>query len=144
MDFDDPTGRPRDAVRADDYAVVAGTPWAARAMEQVLETGGSAVDAAVAGLLVLNVTFGEAASFPGIAPVLVWDAAAGTARSYVGVGTAPAGATIEAFRARGHEVVPKYDVIAQLVPASPRCGPYAGRPGRSSSLVRRAPYFLPP
>ncbi len=57
--------------------MVAGTPWAAMAMERVLEEGGRAVDAAVAGLLVLNVTFGEAASFPSIAPVLVWDASAG-------------------------------------------------------------------
>jgi gamma-glutamyltranspeptidase/glutathione hydrolase len=119
MPFDDPSGQPREALRASEFAVVAGTPWAARAMEQTLEAGGSAVDAAVAGLLVLNVTFGEAASFPGIAPVLVWDARAGKARSYVGVGKAPARATIEAFRARGHEVVPTRDVIAQLVPASP-------------------------
>jgi len=119
MPFDDPTRRPRAAVRAREFAVVAGTPWAAHAMERVLADGGNAFDAAVAGLLVLNVTFGEAASFPGIAPLLIWDEAAGSARSYVGVGTAPARATIEAFRARGHEVVPKYDVIAQLVPASP-------------------------
>lgn len=119
MDFDDPSGQPRAAVRASEFAVVAGTPWAARAMEQVLEDGGNAVDAAVAGLLVLNVTFGDAASFPSIAPVLVWDAEAGTARSYIGAGKAPMRATIEAFHARGHDVVPLYDVIAQLVPASP-------------------------
>ena len=119
MSFEDPTGRPRDSLRARQFAVVAGTPWAARVMERVLDAGGNAVDAAVAGLLVLNVTFGEAASFPGIAPVLVWDATTGRARSYVGVGKAPARATIEAFRARGHEFVPKYDVISQLVPASP-------------------------
>jgi len=119
MPFDDPWNQPRSALRARQYVAVAGTPWAAHAMERVLADGGNAFDAAVAGLLVLNVTFGEAASFPGIAPLLVWDEAAGEARSYVGVGTAPARATIELFRARGHEVVPKYDVLAQLVPASP-------------------------
>ena len=37
----------------------------------------------------------------------------------VGVGTAPAAATIEAFEARGFEVVPKMDIYSQLVPASP-------------------------
>ncbi|MCR9096634.1 MAG: gamma-glutamyltransferase [bacterium] len=117
--FDDPTRTPRRTLEASEYAVVAGTPWAAEAMDDVLARGGNAFDAAVAGLLVLNVTFGEAASFPSIAPLLVWDATAGEASSYVGVGTAPAAATIEAFRARGHEVVPARDVIAQLVPASP-------------------------
>lgn len=119
MEFDDPSGQPRKALRARDHAVVAGTPWAARAMEDVLEAGGNAFDASVAGLLVLNVTFGEAASFPSIAPVLVWDAEARRAQSYVGVGTAPARATIEVFHERGHDVVPIYDVISQLVPASP-------------------------
>ena len=119
MPFDDPSRQPREAREAREYLVVAGTPWAANAMEQVLADGGNAFDAAVAGLLVLNVTYGEAASFPGIAPLLVWDAAAGRARSYVGVGTAPGRATIEELQARGHEVVPKYDIVAQLVPASP-------------------------
>jgi gamma-glutamyltranspeptidase/glutathione hydrolase len=88
-------------------------------MKDVLAGGGNAFDAAVAGLLLLNVTYGEAASFPGIAPLLIWDAAQGRAQSYVGVGTAPARATIEEFRTRGHEVVPKYDILAQLIPASP-------------------------
>ena len=117
--FDDPTRQPRAALRSKKYIAVAGTPWAAEAMERVLSDGGNAFDAAVAGLLVLNVTYGEAASFPGIAPLLIWDASAGRARSYVGVGTAPARATLEEFVARGHEVVPKYDILAQLVPASP-------------------------
>ena len=119
MAFDDPSRQPRKALEARDYAVVAGTPWAANAMRRVLDQGGNAFDAAVAGLLVLNVTYGEAASFPSIAPLLTWDASTARAQSYVGVGTAPARATIEEFRARGHEVVPKYDVLAQLVPASP-------------------------
>ena len=119
MPFEDPSGRARAAHLAREYVAVAGTPWAAGAMDRVLADGGNAFDAAVAGLLVLNVTYGEAASFPSIAPLLIWDAAESRARSYVGVGTAPARATLEAFRARGHEVVPKYDILAQLVPASP-------------------------
>lgn len=117
--FDDPTGQSREALRAHEYIAVAGTPWAANAMNRVLADGGNAFDAAVAGLLVLNVTYGEAASFPSIAPLLIWDAKTDQARSYVGVGTAPARATIEELRSRGHEVVPKYDILSQLVPASP-------------------------
>ena len=119
MPFDDPWNQPRESVTAREFIAVAGTPWATRAMVDVLETGGNAFDAAVAGLLVLNVTFGEVASFPGIAPLLIWDAHRGMARSYVGAGTAAVRATIEEFRRRGHDVVPKYDILAQLVPASP-------------------------
>ena len=119
MTFEDPSRQPREALEAREYAMVAGTPWAANAMTQVLEEGGNAFDAAVAGLLVLNVTYGEAASFPSIAPLLTWNATAHRAQSYVGVGTAPLRATIEEFRSRGHDVVPKYDILAQLVPASP-------------------------
>jgi gamma-glutamyltranspeptidase/glutathione hydrolase len=119
MPFDDPWNQPRESVTAQEFIAVAGTPWAMRAMVDVLEAGGNAFDAAVAGLLALNVTFGEAASFPGIAPLLIWDARRGEARSYVGAGTAPAQATIEEFHRRGHDVVPKYDILAQLVPASP-------------------------
>jgi gamma-glutamyltranspeptidase/glutathione hydrolase len=119
LPFDDPWNQPRRMVTAEEFVVVAGTPWATRAMLGVLEGGGNAADAAVAGLLVLNVTFGEAASFPGIAPTLVWDAKPSAARSYLGVGTAPRRASIAEFRRRGHEVVPNYDVVAQLIPASP-------------------------
>lgn len=118
--FEDPWHRPRDTVQAREFIAVAGTPWATDTMHAVLADGGNAFDAAVAGLLVLNVTFGDAASFPGIAPLLVWDAAAQQARSYVGVGTAPAKATIEEFRARGHDAfVPPLSILAQLLPASP-------------------------
>ncbi|MBW2509138.1 MAG: gamma-glutamyltransferase, partial [Deltaproteobacteria bacterium] len=79
MPFEDPSRQPREARKAGEHLAVAGTPWAAHVMERVLADGGNAFDAAVAGLLVLNVTYGEAASFPGIAPLLIWEAAAGRA-----------------------------------------------------------------
>lgn len=119
MEWEDPWQKKRVHVHAQDYMVVAGTPWAAQAAADVLDTGGNAFDAAVAALLVLNVTFGEAASFPGIAPLLIYDAKNKQSRSYVGVGTAPAAATIDAYKARGFETVPKMDIYSQLIPASP-------------------------
>lgn len=119
MEFTSPKGQPRPLVTGSEHAVVAGTPWAAEVMRDVLEHGGNAADAAVAGLLALNVTFGEAASFPGVAPMLVRDGATGEVRSYVGAGTAPAAATLERFRDRGWETVPEMDIWAQLLPASP-------------------------
>ncbi|MFW5685996.1 MAG: gamma-glutamyltransferase family protein [Spirochaetota bacterium] len=119
LGWDDPTGSPREPVRASEYAVVTGTPWATEAAEKVLEDGGNAFDAAVAALLMLNVTAGEAASFPGIAPTLVYDAARDEVLSYIGAGVAPEAATIERFRRDGHETIPDLDILAQLLPASP-------------------------
>lgn len=119
MDFDSPKGESRPMATGSEYAVVAGTPWAAEAMRDVLEAGGNAADAAIAGLLALNVTFGEAASFPGVAPLLHRDGETGEVRSYTGAGTAPAAATLERFRDRGWDEVPEMDVWAQLLPASP-------------------------
>jgi gamma-glutamyltranspeptidase/glutathione hydrolase len=120
MDAYEPFHQPREAFRAQEFIVVAGTPEAAAVMYDVLAEGGNAVDAAIAGLLTINVTFGDAASFPGIAPTLVWDAEARSVQSYIGAGTAPARATIEEFRRRWHPgwVIPP-SIDAQLVPASP-------------------------
>jgi gamma-glutamyltranspeptidase/glutathione hydrolase len=73
----------------------------------------------MAALLTLNVTFSQAASFPGVAPILIYDAQSGTVKSYIGAGTAPAAATVAYFKENGYDNVPKYKLIAQLLPASP-------------------------
>jgi gamma-glutamyltranspeptidase/glutathione hydrolase len=119
MEFADPTGQPREVVTAREYAVVTGSPWATDAALGILDSGGNAFDAAVAALLMLNVTNGEAASFPGIAPTMIYNAASQTTHSYTGAGTAPAAATIDYFTAEGHTVVPDLSILAQLLPASP-------------------------
>ncbi len=120
MAYTDRTKQPRQLLTAEEYAVVTGTPWATEAAVSILEQGGNACDAAVAALLALNVTHGEAASFVGVAPTMYYDAASGEVRSYIGAGRAPQAATIEAFRERGFEQVPDLgDVWAQLLPASP-------------------------
>src|SRR5512147_885874 len=106
-------------LKAGQYAVVAGTPWASKAGYDVLERGGNACDAAVAALLTLNVTHGEASSFPGVAPTMYYNARTGEVKSYIGAGKAPAAATIDKFKARGFETVPELDIWSQLVPASP-------------------------
>lgn len=119
MAFEDPTGLAREAVTAERYAVVTGSPWATETALSIMDAGGNAFDAAVAALLMLNVTNGEAASFPGIAPVMVYDAASRTTHSYIGAGTAPAAATIDFFTGKGHGTIPDLSILAQLVPASP-------------------------
>ncbi len=119
MTFDDPWHQDRPIVQASSYAVAAGTPWATQAAMAVLDQGGNAFDAAAAALLVLNVTHGEAASFPGIAPLVLYDAKTGTVHSYIGAGTAPAAATLEKFTSKGYKTVPDINIWAQLLPASP-------------------------
>ena len=119
MPYDDTHLKDRPAVTSEHYMAAAGTPWATRAAMDTMASGGNAVDAAVAALLALNVTYGEAASFPGVAPILIYDAASGTVESYTGAGKAPARATIEAFKARGWTTVPNMDIWSQLLPASP-------------------------
>ncbi|MDX9993141.1 MAG: gamma-glutamyltransferase [Anaerolineales bacterium] len=103
----------------DEYAAVTGTPWATQAALDVLAGGGTACDAAVSALLTLNVTHGEAASFPGVAPLIYYNAQSGQVKSYIGAGKAPMAASIEKFTARGYKTVPTMDIYAQLVPASP-------------------------
>ncbi len=120
MKYDDPAQKSRPLAEGTEYMVVTGMPYATRAATEVLENGGNAFDAAVAGLLMLNVVSGEAASFPGIAPIIIYDAKTQSVHSYTGAGTAPAAASIEAFAERGHtEVMPDLSILSQLVPASP-------------------------
>jgi gamma-glutamyltranspeptidase / glutathione hydrolase len=119
MEYTDRTKTEKQLLKADQFAVVAGTPWASRAGYDVLSRGGTACDAAVATLLTLNITHGEASSFPGVAPTMYYNAQTGEVKSYVGAGKAPAAATIEKFKQRGFKTVPEMDIWAQLVPASP-------------------------
>ena len=119
MAFDDPYRVDRPAAVGVREMAATGTPWATRAAMDVLDRGGNAVDAAVAALMVLNVTHCEDSSFPCVAPVLIHDAKTGKVASYIGTGKAPAAATIELFHARGHKTVPKYNILSQLLPASP-------------------------
>ena len=119
MSFHDPYHQSRPAASASHAMAASGTPWATQAALELLDQGGNAVDAAVAALLALNVTYGEAASFPGVAPVLVYDAKSGQVESYIGAGVAPEAATIDRFTARGWKSIPENNIWAQLIPASP-------------------------
>ncbi|RMG23554.1 MAG: gamma-glutamyltransferase family protein [Bacteroidetes bacterium] len=119
LPFADPWRQPRPLLRAGQHAVVAGTPWAAETALEVLEQGGNAVDAAIAGLLMLYVTHGEASGFPGIMPTLLYHAGSDTVLGYVGVGVAPGLATRQRMLEAGFEHVPEMHLWAQLVPAAP-------------------------
>lgn len=117
--YQDPQGNLRDISVGKKYMVATGNPIATKAAIQVLENGGNAFDASVAALLVLNVTNGEAASFPSVAPTLIYEKKSGQVKSYIGAGTAPKKATITWFKDKGYDVMPKNSILSQLLPASP-------------------------
>jgi gamma-glutamyltranspeptidase/glutathione hydrolase len=119
MEFDDPYQTLRKTVTSKRFMAATGTPWATSAALDILDKGGNAFDAGMAALLALNVTYPEAASFPSIAPTLIYDADKGEVRSYCGVGTAPKKATIQYFRSKGYKTIPERGILAQLVPSSP-------------------------
>ncbi|TGK07456.1 gamma-glutamyltransferase family protein [Leptospira semungkisensis] len=119
MTFDDPHHTDRPVAKGQKLMVASGHPLATKAALEILESGGNAADAGMAALLVLNVTQGEEASFPGVAPLLYYDQTSKKVSSYIGVGTAPSKATIQYFKERGHDTVPMLKYSSQLVPASP-------------------------
>jgi gamma-glutamyltranspeptidase/glutathione hydrolase len=119
VEFNDPYRVARESVTAENYMAATGTPWATKAALDVMDNGGNAFDAGMAALLALNVTYPEAASFPSIAPTLIYDAQKDEVLSYCGIGTAPEKATIEFFRSKGHKTIPEMGILAQLLPGSP-------------------------
>src|SRR4051812_16529621 len=99
------------------FGMVASTHWLATAAGMaVLEAGGNAFDAAVAAGLALQVVEPHMNGPGGDLPLLLWDGAA--VRVICGQGPAPAGATIEAFRERGHALVPGTGPLAACVPGA--------------------------
>ncbi|MGW2094013.1 gamma-glutamyltransferase family protein [Promicromonospora sukumoe] len=102
------------------FGMVGSTHWIATASAQaVLERGGNAFDAAVAGAFVLHVVEPHL-NGPGgdMTGVFVTAEEPGAPRVLVGQGPAPAGATIEHYRAEGLDLVPGSGALAAAVPGS--------------------------
>jgi gamma-glutamyltranspeptidase / glutathione hydrolase len=79
------------------HMVSAANPYAARAGREILRAGGSAVDAAIAVQLVLNLVEPQSSGIGGGAFLLHWDAATKNLTTYDGRETAPASATPDRF-----------------------------------------------
>ena len=84
-------------VRANKQMVAAAHPLAAEAGREILRQGGSAVDAAIAVQLVLNLVEPQSSGIGGGAFLLHWDAGAKKLISYDGRESAPAAATDTLF-----------------------------------------------
>jgi gamma-glutamyltranspeptidase / glutathione hydrolase len=84
----------------------------------VLERGGNAFDAACAAGFVLQVVEPHLNGPGGDLPAVFWSADLAKPLVLCAQGVSPAAATIEAFRARGHDLVPGVGVEAACVPGS--------------------------
>ena len=118
MEFVDPYRTERTLAESVHYMASTGTPWATDTALRIMKEGGNAYDAAMAAMLSLNVTFNQAASFPSVAPILMYNADTGEVESYIGAGKAPAKATVDYFLSHHMKNVPKYKLVGQLLPAS--------------------------
>lgn len=102
------------------FGMTASTHWLATASAQaVLERGGNAFDAAVAGAFVLHVVEPHL-NGPGgdLTAVFATAADPGTPTVLMGQGPAPAAATVEHYRAEGLELVPGSGALAAAVPGA--------------------------
>ncbi len=107
------------------FMAVAAHPEATRAAYDVLKSGGSAADAAVAAQLVLNLVEPQSSGIGGGGFILYWDAKAKRLHAYDGRETAPAGAKPDVFLKDG-KPMPFLDAV--------RSGHSVGVPGAMALL----------
>ncbi|WP_431945052.1 gamma-glutamyltransferase family protein [Actinacidiphila sp. bgisy167] len=100
------------------FGMVSSTHWlASQSAMAVLENGGNAYDAAVAAGFVLHVVEPHLNGPAGEVPIIIAPAG-GAVRVLSGQGPAPAGATIDHYRALGLDFVPGTGPLAAAVPGA--------------------------
>ena len=101
------------------FGVVTSTHWLASATGMaILEKGGNAFDAAVAAGFALQVVEPHLNGPGGDLPILLYSAARDELQVICGQGTAPAAATIGAYRGLGLDLVPGTGLLAATVPGA--------------------------
>ncbi len=101
------------------FGMVSSTHWlASQSAQRMLELGGNAFDAAVAGGFVLHVVEPHLNGPGGDLPAIVSVAGDPAARVLCGQGPAPAAATPQAFQAMGLDHIPGSGPVAAAVPGA--------------------------
>ncbi|WMT89377.1 gamma-glutamyltransferase [Pelagibacterium sp. H642] len=100
------------------HSVSAGHYLAAQAAFQILDAGGNAIDAGVAGGIALGVVQSEYVGFGGVAPIMIRLAETGRTWTFAGVGHWPAATDVEVFRRRFDGRIPR-GILRTVVPAAP-------------------------
>jgi gamma-glutamyltranspeptidase/glutathione hydrolase len=98
--------REKRVVRAERFMIATANPHATRTGLQILEAGGSALDAAIAAQLVLNLTEPQSSGIGGGAFIVHYDAASREVAAYDGRETAPAAARPDRFVDASGKAVP--------------------------------------
>ena len=105
------TGTMRPVIRGRTQAAASMKPEATRAAERILQAGGNAFDAAVAGQAVLGLVDAASNGVGSDAVILVYDAKAKTVVSINAEGTAPKLATIEWYQKNLNNTLPQSDTL---------------------------------
>ncbi len=107
----------RSAVYATSGMCATSHPLAAQTAIETLKAGGNAMDAAIAGAVLLGICEPQMTGIGGDCFVL-WSDPDGAVHALNGSGRAPAAQTAEALRADGHETVPVHSAHAVTVPGA--------------------------
>ena len=108
----------RPVLRGTRHMVSAGHYLAAEAALAILNAGGNAIDAGVAGGLVLGVVQSELVNIAGVAPIMIRLAGSGEVVTISGLGGWPAAADVEVFRRDYDGKIPP-GLLRCNVPAAP-------------------------
>jgi len=108
----------RPVVRGRRHMAVAGHYLAAQAALKILEAGGNAVDAGVAGGLVLGVVHSEYVNIAGVAPIMIYRVETRSVETISGLGTWPAAMPTDLFQREYDGEVPE-GILRTVVPAAP-------------------------
>jgi gamma-glutamyltranspeptidase/glutathione hydrolase len=100
------------------YAVAAGHPLAAQAAFRMLEAGGNAVDAGVAGGICLGVVHSDIVNFAGVAPIMIYDAGRRAVTTVSGLGVWPRQASVDFFLRECGGEIPE-GIRRTVVPSAP-------------------------
>ncbi|NQW83326.1 MAG: gamma-glutamyltransferase, partial [Alcaligenaceae bacterium] len=101
------------------FGVVASTHWlASQTAMGILEQGGNAFDAAVAGGFVLQIVEQHLNGPGGEVPIMLWSEKEQRMRVLCGQGPAPKLATCAYFKALGLELVPGIGLLPATVPGA--------------------------
>lgn len=108
----------RSEVFADGGICATSHPLAAQAAIEILKSGGNAMDAAIAGALLLGVCEPHMTGIGGDCFALWNRAGSADVRAMNGSGRAPAAADAEALRAQGHDAMPIHAAASVTIPTA--------------------------
>ncbi len=108
----------RSEVMAQNGMCATSHPLAAKAAIQILEAGGNAVDAAIAGAVVLGIAEPQMTGIGGDCFVLFTPPGEDTVHALNGSGRAPAALSAEKIRAGGHKTIPDMSVDTVTIPGA--------------------------